>query len=427
MQTVMDFLIEVIREPAIFLGLIALTGLLLLRKDFSSVVSGTAKTVIGVVILTQGTNILMNSIAPLTEGFNVMYNIDNPEVAPALGADTILSQYGTQIGLSMLIAFMINLLVARFTPIKHVFLTGHMLFWFPFIFVAVGIENHLNNTQLVIFASILTALYIIIAPALLRPFVRKVTGSDDFIIGHPTTILSLIAGMVGKLFGTKGRSSEDIKFPSSTEFLREISITSSIVMFFVYIVVSFIIGFDTAATAFGAEQNLFIYSVMQGILFGAGLTILLLGVRMMLAEIIPAFQGISQKWIPNAVPALDAPILFPYAPNAVLIGFVVSMITSVATIFITGSMGVFSFVIVPLTITCFFEIGTAAIIANGQGGLRGAIAGSAVAGIVMIFLVGLSVPILSGTAADWIVIFGGNDFSLWSFIGDLFARIFPGG
>lgn len=427
MQTVMDFLIEVIREPAIFLGFIALTGLLLLRKDFSSVVSGTAKTVIGVVILTQGTNILMNSIAPLTEGFNVMYNIDNPEVAPALGADTILSQYGTQIGLSMLIAFMINLLVARFTPIKHVFLTGHMLFWFPFIFVAVGIENHLNNTQLVIFASILTALYIIIAPALLRPFVRKVTGSDDFIIGHPTTILSLIAGMVGKLFGTKGRSSEDIKFPSSTEFLREISITSSIVMFFVYIVVSFIIGFDTAATAFGAEQNLFIYSVMQGILFGAGLTILLLGVRMMLAEIIPAFQGISQKWIPNAVPALDAPILFPYAPNAVLIGFVVSMITSVATIFITGSMGVFSFVIVPLTITCFFEIGTAAIIANGQGGLRGAIAGSAVAGIVMILLVGLSVPILSGTAADWIVIFGGNDFSLWSFIGDLFARIFPGG
>ncbi|GAK13214.1 LOW QUALITY PROTEIN: hypothetical protein JCM19039_3043 [Geomicrobium sp. JCM 19039] len=427
MQSVMDFIIEVIREPAIFLGLIALTGLLLLRKDFSSIVSGTAKTVIGVVILTQGTNILMNSIAPLTEGFNVMYNIDNPEIEPVLGAETILSEYGTPIGLAMLIAFSINLIVARFTPFKHVFLTGHMLFWFPFIFVAVGIENNLNNTQLIIFASILTSLYIIIAPALLRPFVRKVTGSDDFIIGHPTTILSLIAGMVGKLFGTKGKSSEDIKFPSSTEFLREISITSSIVMFFVYIVVSVIIGFEAATIAFGAEQNLFIYSVMQGILFGAGLTILLLGVRMMLAEIIPAFQGISQKWIPNSVPALDAPILFPYAPNAVLIGFVVSMITSVATIFMTGSWGIFSFVIVPLTITCFFEIGTAAIIANGQGGLRGAIAGSAVAGVAMILLVGLSVPILSGTAADWILIFGGNDFSLWSFIGDLIAPIFSGG
>ncbi|MBM7836799.1 PTS system ascorbate-specific IIC component [Alkalihalobacillus xiaoxiensis] len=427
MQEVMNFFIEIIREPAIFLGLIALTGLLLLKKDFSSIVSGTAKTVIGVVILTQGTNILMSSIAPLTEGFNVMYDIDNPEVAPALGADTILSQYGTQIGIAMLAAFVINLLVARFTPIKHVFLTGHMLFWFPFIFVAVGVENALSNTQLILFASIMTALYIIIAPALLRPFVRKVTGSDDFIIGHPTTILSLIAGWVGMLFGTKGKSSEDIKFPKSTEFLREISITSSITMFLVYIVVSMIIGFETASVAFGADQNIVIYSVMQGILFGAGLTVLLLGVRMMLAEIIPAFQGISQKWIPNAVPALDAPILFPFAPNAVLIGFIVSMVTSVATIFLTGSLGVFSFVIVPLTITCFFEIGTAAIIGNGTGGLKGAIAGSAVAGVVMIFLVGISVPILSGTAADWIVIFGGNDFSLWAFLGDLVAKIFPGG
>lgn len=425
MQGVMNFFIEIIREPAIFLGLIALIGLLLLKKDFSTVVSGTAKTIIGVVILTQGTNILTSSIAPLTEGFNLMYNIQEAEVAPALGSDTILSQYGTQIGIAMLIAFVINLLVARFTKIKHVFLTGHMLFWFPFIFVAVGVENALSNTQIILFASLMTALYIIIAPALLRPFIRKVTGSDDFIIGHPTTILSLVSGWVGMLFGTKGKSSEEIKFPKSTEFLREISITSSITMFFVYMVVSLIIGFDAASTAFGAEQNLFIYSLMQGILFGAGLTILLLGVRMMLAEIIPAFQGISQKWIPNAVPALDAPILFPFAPNAVLIGFIVSMITSVATIFVTGSLGLFSFVIVPLTITCFFEIGTAAIIGNATGGLKGAIAGSATAGIVMILLVGLSVPVLSGTVSDWIVIFGGNDFSLWSFIGDLVAKLFP--
>jgi ascorbate PTS system EIIC component len=426
MQSVMNFFIEIIREPAIFLGLIALTGLLLLKKDFSTIVAGTAKTIIGVVILTQGTNILTDSIAPLTSGFNLMYDIEETEVAPALGSDTILSQYGTEIGLAMLIAFAINLLVARFTPIKHVFLTGHMLFWFPFIFVAVGIENSLSNTQIIVFASIMTALYIIIAPAILRPFIRRVTGSDDFIIGHPTTILSLISGWVGMLFSkNKGRSSEDIKFPKSMEFLREISITSSITMFFVYLVVSLIIGFDAAAEAFGAEQNLFIYSLMQGILFGAGLTILLLGVRMMLAEIIPAFQGISQKWIPNAVPALDAPILFPFAPNAVLIGFLVSMVTSVVTIFITGSLGVFSFVIVPLTITCFFEIGTAAIIGNGTGGLKGAIAGSATAGVVMILLVGLSVPVLSGTASDWIVIFGGNDFSLWSFIGDSIAKIFP--
>ncbi|MFC0524945.1 PTS ascorbate transporter subunit IIC [Pontibacillus salicampi] len=424
MEAIFNFVIQIIREPAIFLGIIALLGLLLLKKDFSTIVSGTAKTIIGVVILTQGTNILTSSIEPLTTGFNLMYEIDESKIEPAIGSDTIINDYGTEIGIAMLAAFVINLLVARFTPIKHVFLTGHMLFWFPFIFVSVGVENDLTNLELIIFASLFTAAYIIIAPALLKPFVKKVTGSDDFIIGHPTTILSLIAGLVGKLFKRKGRSSEDINFPNSTEFLREISITSSITMFFVYIVVNLIIGFEHASQAFGTDQNIIIYSLMQGILFGAGLTILLLGVRMMLAEIIPAFQGISQKLIPNTIPALDAPILFPYGANAVLIGFIVSMFTSVITIFITGATGVFSFVIVPLTITCFFEIGTAAIIANGTGGLRGAVAGSAVAGVVMILLVGISVPVLNGTSADWIVIFGGNDFSLWSFISDKVASVF---
>lgn len=163
---------------------------------------------------------------------------------------------------------------------------------------------------------------------------------------------------------------------------------------------------------------------MQGITFGAGLTILLLGVRMMLAEIIPAFKGISDKVIPNAVPALDCPIIFPFAPNAVLIGFITSMITSSIALFIIGSTGLFPYAVVPLTITCFFEIGTAAVIGNGTGGLRGAIIGSGVAGVLMILLVGFSIPFLQHTVSDWIIVFGGNDFSLWSIIAGTLAKLF---
>ena len=195
-------------------------------------------------------------------------------------------------------------------------------------------------------------------------------------------------------------------------------------MFIVYLIVGLVVGIDRSKSVFDKSQSLVIFSLLQGITFGAGLTILLLGVRMMLAEIIPAFKGISDKVIPNAIPALDCPMLFPYAPNAVLIGFITSMITSSLTLLIVGSIGLFPYAVVPLTITCFFEIGTAAVIGNGTGGLRGAVIGSGVAGVLMILLVGFSIPFLQHTVSDWIIVFGGNDFSLWSIIAGSIGKLF---
>jgi PTS system ascorbate-specific IIC component len=84
---------------------------------------------------------------------------------------------------------------------------------------------------------------------------------------------------------------------------------------------------------------------------------------------------------------------------------------------------IFPFVIAPLTITAFFEIGTASIIGNATGGRRGAVLGSAVAGVVMVLLLGFSIPFLRGTVGDWIMIFGGNDFSLWAIIQGFFVNI----
>lgn len=423
MKIIMFLINQIFREASLFLGIIALVGLLLQKKSATEILKGTFKTIIGVVILTQGVNILVNSMLPLSNGFNSLYKIPGDAVLNPIGTDNFISQYGSQIGIAMLLAFLINVLVAKFTKLKNVFLTGHHLFWFAFIFVAVGVETGLKGLNLVLFSTIFLAIYIIIAPALIRPYVREVIGDDSFTLGHPTVGLSLVAGFIGKLFGNKERSTEDIKIPTKLDFLREITITSSIVVFIVYIVVGLLLG-AKATEIFSADKNLVIYSLTQGVLFGAGLTVLLTGVRMMLSEIIPAFKGISDKVIPNAIPALDCPIIFPYAPNAVIIGFIVSMITSIITIIIIGKAGLFSYAVLPLTITCFFEIGTAAVIGNGTGGLRGAILGSGVAGILMILLVGFSIPFLHHTVSDFIIIFGGNDFSIWSILVGGLAKLF---
>lgn len=413
---ILNFLVnQIFREAPLFLGIIALVGLLLQKKSASEVIEGTFKTIIGVVILTQGTNILTSAIAPVSDGFTTLYGVSGEATLNPIGADELIARYGSEIGLTMLLAFLINVFVARYTKFKNVFLTGHHLFWFAFIFVAVGVETGLAGGSLILFSTIFLAVYLIFAPAVIKPYVKEVIGDDSFTLGHPTVILSLVSGFLGKIFGNKEHSTEDLKIGESWNFLREITITSAIVIFVVYLVVGALLG-GQVVEVFDTEKSLGVYALMQGVLFGAGLSVLLAGVRMMLNEIIPAFKGISDKIIPDAIPALDCPIIFAYAPNAVLIGFVVSMITSVITIIIVGKTGLFPYAILPLTITCFFEIGTAAVIGNGTGGLKGAIIGSAVAGVLMIFLVGFSIPFISKTVADWIVIFGGNDFSLWAII-----------
>lgn len=412
---------EIFGQGAIFLALIALIGLLLQKKSFSEIVRGTAMTAIGFFILTQGTGIITGkSIDGLATAFNTIMPSANGN------PDIDMSQFGTEIGIVMIIAFAINLLVARFTKWKSVFLTGHMLYWFPYVFIAAGVDAGLSGFKLVALAAVITSIYMVVAPNLMRPLVKEVTGNDSFTIGHPTTTLSVISGYLGKLIGNKEKSTESLKIPKSLDFLREVSITGSLVICITYIVMSFILkakGFVPGEVwgYAGGSTGAFTYIFTKSIYFGVGVTVMLLGVRMLIAEIVPAFKGIADKVVPGAIPALDCPVIFNYAPNALIIGFIVAMITSTITIILTA--GTFPTVIIPLTFTCFFEIGTAAIIGNGTGGVRGAVVGAAVSGIIMVFLVGFGSYFFSNTINNWMLVYGGQDFSLWGILTGLIAKL----
>ena len=77
--------------------------------------------------------------------------------------------------------------------------------------------------------------------------------------------------------------------------------------------------------------------------------------------------------MPNSKPALDVPIIFPYAPNAVLIGFFVSFI--VGTISMLAMVGLNTTVIIPGVVGHFF-CGAAAAFWKFHRGRRGAILGA---------------------------------------------------
>lgn len=415
----MNFITDnVLRNPPILLGLIAAIGLLLQRKGIADVIKGTLLTAFGMVILDLGVGILVGSILPINNAFQML---TTGALVEGLNDVTFTASYGGDIGLAMFLGLGLHLMIARFTPIKTIFLTGHMLWWFPFIFIAAGVEGGLSGIALIVFGAICSALYWSIMPWILRKYVFAVTGDDSFTLGHPTGILSLISGFVASKVGNKEKSTEDFELPKNLSFFREISITGGIVVTIMFIVVGLFV------TNTVVEGNLVIESINQGLTFGAGLIVMLQGVRMLIAQIVPAFKGISEKLVPDALPAFDCPIIFNYRPNAVLIGFLVAMITSTILIIISNTLNIFNIMIIPLVITSFFECGAAAVIGEGQGGLRGAIIGTAVASVAMVALVGFSAIVYQNTIQNWMLIFGGNDLSLFGIIAKLIASLFGGG
>jgi PTS system ascorbate-specific IIC component len=118
-----------------------------------------------------------------------------------------------------------------------------------------------------------------------------------------------------------------------------------------------------------------------------------MGVRMIIAELVPSFKGISDKVIPGAIAGVDCPIVFPFAPNAVLIGFLSSLVAGFVsmgiTIGISQAPGVdinLVAVILPGIIPHFFLGATSGVFGNQKGGVHGAVAGAFVHGMILSFV-----------------------------------------
>ncbi len=145
-------------------------------------------------------------------------------------------------------------------------------------------------------------------------------------------------------------------------------------------------------------QNWLVFTFMQSLTFAGGVYIVLQGVKMFIAEIVPAFKGISDKLVPGAKPALDCPMVFPVAPNAVLIGFLSSFSAGLLVMGIQGMMG--WTVIVAGVVPHFFVGGASGVYGNAMGGLRGAILGSFTQGICISILPMLLLPVLGGLGLE---------------------------
>ncbi|WP_163527779.1 PTS ascorbate transporter subunit IIC [Halobacillus ihumii] len=400
---------DILGTPAILVGLFALIGLLVQRKNSGDVVSGTLKTVMGFVILNAGANVLVQSLGQFSSMFDEAFAVEG--VIPNNEAIVALAQenFGTETAMIMLFGMIVNILLARFSPFKYIFLTGHHTMFMACLIAVILTTGGFSGASIIILGSIILGALMVLSPAMLQPFTRKVTGSDDFAVGHFGSIGYFVSAVVGKSVGKGSKSTEEIKVPKSLGFLRDTSVSVSLTMVILFFVVAGFAGPSFVETELSGGQNFLVFAFMQGLTFAAGVYIILAGVRMLLGEIVPAFKGIADKVVPNAKPALDAPAIFPFAGNAVIIGFLCSFIAGLISMLFLPLLGLS--VIVPGLVPHFFTGAAAGVFGNATGGRRGAIFGSMANGIMISFLPALLLPVL-GSLGFQGTTFGDADFGV---------------
>ncbi|MCA0971453.1 PTS ascorbate transporter subunit IIC [Halobacillus litoralis] len=400
---------DILGTPAILVGLFALIGLIAQRRNIADVISGTLKTVMGFVILGAGATVLVQSLGQFSsmfdEAFAVQGVIPNNEAIVALAQQS----FGTETAMIMLFGMVANIILARLTPLKYIFLTGHHTMFMACLIAVILTTGGITGVPMVIIGSIILGSLMVLFPALLQPFTRKITGSDDFAIGHFGSIGYLVSSLVGKAVGKKSKSTEEIAVPKSLGFLRDTSVSVSLTMVLLFFVVALFTGPTFIENELSGGQNFLVFAFMQGLTFAAGVYIILAGVRMLLGEIVPAFKGFADKVVPNAKPALDAPAIFPFASNAVIIGFLCSFIAGLLSMFLLPLFGLK--VIVPGLVPHFFTGAAAGVFGNATGGRRGAVLGSMANGVLISFLPAMLLPVLGSLGFEGTT-FGDADFGV---------------
>ncbi|AGB42028.1 hypothetical protein Halha_2145 [Halobacteroides halobius DSM 5150] len=416
----LNFLVnDVLSEPAVLVGLMACIGLIASKKHFSEIMSGTLKSIIGFVILGAGAGVLiesLNNFGPIIrEAFNIHGVIPTNEAIVAMAQKTL----GKETALIMGFGFLANLAYARFTPLKYVFLTGHHTFFMAALLAAVLGTAGLTGAPLVIVGSTILGFLMVLMPALADIYMKDVTGSDDIALGHFGTTGYITAGFIGSLVGDPEDTTEDIEVPKSLGFLKESLLSTALTMIVIFLIIVFKAG-PEIVSEYAGDQSLFMFAVMQGITFAAGVSIIMSGVRMILGEIVPAFEGIGERVVPDAKPALDCPVTFNFAPTAVTIGFLFSFLGGIVGMFLLGPIGLS--IIIPGLVPHFFTGATAGVFGNATGGKKGAIFGSFANGLLITFLPALLLPVL-GKLGFANTTFGDADFGVVGIIIGTIAKL----
>lgn len=439
----LNFIINILSTPAMLVGILACIGLCLQKKPVEEIVKGTVKCIVGFLVLSAGASFLQSgSLLAFGDVFNYAFNMQGVVPNNEAIVSMALNSFGQDTAYIMALGMILNIILARFSRLKYIFLTGHHTLYMSCMIAVILSIGGLKGFPLWIAGACLLAFISAASPAYCGKTMEKVVETDELGFGHFGGFGYWFSAQCAKLFkNSADQSTEDINFPQRLTFLRDttVSIGITMVVFFLIVtgvaVAKGILQADpeeivATYTNLGGLLNIgaetpthwAVWAITSGLSFSGGVYIILSGVRLIVSEIVPAFRGIAETLVPGAIPAIDCPVVFPYAPNAVLIGFLVSFVGGIVGLVILSvwnkSVGPVA-LILPGVVPHFFCGATAGVFGNAEGGLKGCVFGSFMHGLLITFLPAICMPVM-GALSFSNCTFSDADFS-W--LGIVFGNI----